>query len=137
MLHFNLEFLKQSTKLKLQEEINVKQTVINQVFEPHLIEFEEASGLNIPVAKSTLNLEKIYSDPCSLGTFIADCMRMAAKTEIAMISTGYTSHALRYEKDKILTHYNLERAFSADVPLQTVVLTPQELKEVFDNAVKY
>lgn len=72
-----------------------------------------------------------------MGTFIADCMRMAAKTEIAMISTGYTSHALRYEKDKILTHYNLERAFSADEPLQTVVLTPQELKEVFDNAVKY
>ena len=137
MLHFKLDFLKHDTDLRFIEEINVKQTEMNPVFEPPLAEFEEKSGLNIPVAKSTLNLEKIYSDPCSLGTFIADCMKAAAKTDIALISTGYTSHALRYEKDKILTHYNLERAFSADVPLQTVTLTPQELKEVWNNALKY
>ena len=137
MLHFNLGFLKHHTNLQFIEEINVKQTEINPVFEPPLAEFEEKSGLNIPVAKSTLNLEKLYSNPCSLGTFIADCMRAAAKTDIALISTGYTSHALRYEKDKILTHYNLERAFSADVPLQTVSVTPQELKEVWNNALKY
>lgn len=137
MLHFDLTFLKNNTKLQLLEEINVKQADINPVFEPHLAAFEEKSGLNIPVAKSVLNLEKIYSNPCSLGTFIADCMRQAAKTDMAMISTGYTSHALRFEKDKILTNYNLERAFSADVPLQTVVLTPLELKEVWNNAIKY
>ena len=137
MLHFNMGFLKNATELRFVEEVNVKQTVINPVFEPHLAEFEEKSGLNIPVAKSTLNLEKIYSDPCSLGTFIADCMKAAAKTDIGFISTGYTSHALRYEKDKILTNYNLERAFSAVVPLQTMTLTPQELREVFDNAVKF
>ncbi len=137
MLHFNMGFLKNATELRFVEEVNVKQTVIKPVFEPHLAEFEEKSGLNIPVAKSTLNLEKIYSDPCSLGTFIADCMKAAAKTDIGFISTGYTSHALRYEKDKILTNYNLERAFSAVVPLQTMTLTPQELREVFDNAVKF
>ena len=137
MLHFQLGFLKNKTDLHFLEEINVKSTLIDPVFEPHLQAFEEKSGLNIPVAKSILNLEKIYSEPCALGTFIADCMRTAAKTDMAMMSTGYTSHALRYEKDKILTNYNLERAFSADVPLQTVQLTPEELKEVWNNAVKY
>lgn len=137
MLHFVMKFLPAGTKVQLLEEVEVKKTVINSVFEPALLAFEEKSGLNIPVARSTLNLEKIYSEPCSLGTFIADCMRAAAKTDIAIISTGYTSHALRYEKDKILTYYNLERAFSADVPLQTMTLTPEELKEVWNNAVKY
>ncbi len=137
MLHFGMEFIKDKTNLHFLEEINVKETSINPVFEKPIACFEEKFGLNIPVAKSVLNLEKIYSNPCSLGTFIADCMQASAKTDIAFISTGYTTHALRYEKDKILTHYNLERAFSADVPLQTILLSPQELKEVFNNAVKF
>jgi hypothetical protein len=71
-----------------------------------------------------------------LGTFIADQMRYAAKTDIGIISTGYTSHALRFEKDKILTSYNLERAISATVVLQTIILHPNDIRDIFNNALR-
>ena len=108
----------------------------DEEFLPELTEFEDKSGLNIPIAHSTINLEKRYSDPCSLGTFIADTMRAVAKTDIAFFSTGYTSHALRFEKDKILTNYNLERAISATVALQTMVLHADDIKDIFNNALR-
>jgi 2',3'-cyclic-nucleotide 2'-phosphodiesterase (5'-nucleotidase family) len=63
-------------------------------------------------------------------------MRLAAKADLALLSTGYLTHSLRYEKDKILTVYNLERVFSAPTPVQTVLLSPQILKEIFNNAVR-
>ena len=63
-------------------------------------------------------------------------MKAAAKTDIGMISTGYTSHALRFEKGKILTYYNLERALSATVSLQTVVLHIGDLRDIFNNALR-
>ena len=71
-----------------------------------------------------------------MATFIADTMRAVAKTDIAFFSTGYTSHALRFEKDKILTNYNLERAISATVALQTMVLHADDIKDIFNNALR-
>ncbi len=136
MLCFNMKFENKQTNLEFIEQVNCKEVKLNPAFEKDIIEYEEKSGLNIPVAKSTLHLEKLYSDPCSLGTFIADIMRNEAKTDIALISTGYTSHALRYEKGKTLTYYNIERAFSADVPIQTTAIHPEELKDIFNNALK-
>lgn len=136
VLQFNMALQKNATSIKLEQEVNCKDIALNPVFEPPLAAFEKASRLNVEIAPSTLNLEKRYSDPCSLGTFIADKMREAAGTDIAMFSTGYISHALRYEKGKMLTKYNVERSFSAEVPLQTVIVTPQELKTIFNNAVR-
>ena len=46
------------------------------------------------------------------------------------------THALRYEKDKILTMYNVERAYSAETLIQTVNLHSDELKIIFNNALK-
>lgn len=136
-LYFNLDFSAGTTSLSLKKEIDVKTAALNPVFSAPLEEFERKRGLNVPVARSVLNLERSYSNPCPLGSFIADAMQKETKADLALISTGYICHALRYEKNKILTYYNLERAFSACVPLQTVYLTTGQLKETLTNAVAY
>lgn len=136
MLHFKMDFNKKPAGLRLSEIVSCKEEPLLQAFAAPIEEFEEKAGLNIPVAKSTLNLTRDYSNPCPLGTFIADLMRRTAKTQIAMISTGFMTHALRYEKDKMLTMYNVERAYSAETVIQTVNLHASELKAVFTNALK-
>ena len=124
-------------KPELSEIVTYKQTGINPVFEKPLQEYETSAGLNVPIALSVLNLERQYASPCPIGTFIADAMRKAAHTDIAIISTGYIVHALRYEPNKMLTLYNIERVFSAETPLQTVKIKPDDLKLVFINALRY
>ena len=136
VLKFCCKFNDKTAEISKTAEFYSKGNTPNEKYLPALIEFEEKAGLNIPVARSTINLEKRYSDPCSLGTFIADTMRAEAKTDIALFSTGYTSHALRYEKNKILTYYNLERAISATVAIQTMVLHTNDIKDIFNNAVR-
>lgn len=136
MLRFNLDISSKPAELTLSETISSKAETLNPIFAPELEEFEQKAGLNIPVAKSTLNLTRDYSNPCPLGTFVADLMKSAAKTQIAMISTGYMTHALRYEKDKILTMYNIERAYSAETLIQTADLHAEELKAIFNNALR-
>ena len=137
LLHFKMGFAQCSTDLHLLETISSKTEPLNPIFEPALDEYEQRAGLNIPVAKSTLNLTRNYSDACPLGSFVADQMRTAAKADLAVLSTGYLTHALRYEKGKILTMYNLERVFSAETPVQTAVLSPKTLKAVLNNAVRF
>lgn len=136
MLHFKMNVQQKPTNLHLQEVISCKQEELNPIFIDDIDEFEQKSGLNVPVAQSVLNLTRDYSCPCSLGTFIADSMRSAAKTQIALISTGFITHALRYEPDKILTMYNIERALSAEIAIQTVKLHAEDLRTVFNNALK-
>lgn len=137
MLFFTIKCGIKNTELCLNEIIFSKNETLNPVFAIPLEEYENSVGLNIPVAKSTLDLERTYSDACSLGSFVADQMRFAANADIAMLSTGYLTHALRYEKDKILTVYNLERVLSAETPVQTIVLSPKTLKAVLNNAIRY
>ena len=136
MLKFSCEFKENKPQISFQQEFLSKGIVPNSSYLPLLEKYEQESGLNIEVARSTINLEKRYSDPCSLGTFIADLMKQTANTDIGIISTGYTSHALRFEKDKILTYYNLERALSAEVVLQTMVLHSSDLRDIFNNALR-
>lgn len=135
-LHFEMKFLSAGTSVECKEIIESKKETVAEQFETPLALFEKQVGLNISVAPSTLDLERRYSDFCPLGSFVADQMKAAAKADIGMISTGYLTHALRYEKDKILTMYNLERVFSAETPVQTVVLSVAQLKSVFNNAVR-
>lgn len=136
MLHFEMQFLPHGTSLECKEIIDSKEEPVAKQFEAPLALFEQQAGLNIPVAPSTLDLERRYSDFCPLGSFVADQMRAAAKADIAMFSTGYLTHALRYKKDKILTMYNLERVLSAETPVQTVTVSALQLKSVFNNAVR-
>ncbi len=137
MLKFTLQINEQHNTIESVENINVKDLCLNPLFIASIEEFEKRMGLNVPVAKSTLDLYKSYSDPCPLGTFIADCMRKTAQTDMAMISTGYISKPMPFEKDKILTNYDIECSFSADATMQTVVLSVEELKVVWSNALKY
>ncbi|MBP5353085.1 MAG: 5'-nucleotidase C-terminal domain-containing protein [Alphaproteobacteria bacterium] len=136
MWHLKMQIAAHKTAISKQEELSCKAFEMHKIFEPDVVEYEEKSGLNIPIARSTLNLERNYAAPSPLGTFITDVMKEAAHATIGILSTGYIIHALRYEEGKMLTHYNLERAFSADVPLQTVAVHPAELKAVFENAVR-
>lgn len=135
MLHFKMSFAKAEPVAEQIETVSSRTEPLNPLFEPMIASYEETGGLNIPVAPSVLDLPRSYSDFCSIGTFTADQMRLAAKADLALLSTGYLTHSLRYEKDKILTVYNLERVFSAPTPVQTVLLSPQILKEIFNNAV--
>lgn len=137
MLHFALNFEPQSTGLQLLETVSSKNEPINPLFVPALVEYEKKAGLDAPVARSTLDLPREYSDFCPLGSFVTDQMRKAAKADIAVLSTGYLTHALRYEKGKILTMYNLERVFSAETPIQTILLSPKTLKAVLNNAFRF
>lgn len=135
MWHFDMLFSNHKTILKNIEQSSCKLFHIKEAFDKFITDYENSCGLNTPVALSTLNLERNYEEPSSLGTFIADVMKNGAHATIGIISTGYISHALRYEKGKMLTYYNIERAFSADVQLQTVALSPAELKTVLENAI--
>lgn len=136
MLQFKLKIAEKATELRLLREINVTECPLREEFVPEVEDFENKAGLNTPVAMSRLNLEKKYSDPCSLGSFIADVMKKTARADIAMFSTGFTTHALRYEKNKMLTRYNIERVISAETPVQTVEITAVQLREALDNALR-
>lgn len=136
MLHFSFSKQNAGVKLDAMETIGCKDESVDCVFAARIEDFENKSGLTVPVAASVLDLERSYSDPGALGTFVADQMKIAAKTKIAMISTGYMTHALRYEAGKMLTMYNIERAFSAEVVLQKVVITAAQLKAILDNALR-
>ncbi len=137
MLQFKMSFSTPQNNIDCVEVINSKIEPLNPLFASMLETFEARVGLNIPVARSVLDLKRSYSDFCPLGSFVTDQMRTAAKADIALLSTGYLTHALHYEKDKVLTIYNLERVFSAPTPIQTMILTPKILKAVFNNAVRY
>ena len=138
MLVFNLLYEQSATpKLVFNGEISCKDCSILPDFEQPITIYEQSCGLNIPVAPSVLNLERQYANPSSIGSFITDLMQKAAHADMALLSTGFICHALRYEAGKTLTYYNIERAFSAETPLQTVVLHPAELKAVFNNALRY
>ncbi|MCQ2735108.1 MAG: 5'-nucleotidase C-terminal domain-containing protein [Alphaproteobacteria bacterium] len=137
MCCFNLKFTEKRPQVELTEIVSCKEEDVHPAFLPALTNYENAVGLNMPIAPSILNLERKYADPCAIGTFIADLMKKAGHADIALISTGYIVHALRYEENKILTHYNVERAFSAETPLQTVVIKAAELKDIFNNMLHY
>ncbi len=137
MLHFAMQFAQNSAEIKHLETITAKAENINPLFADSIEEYENMAGLNIPVAQSTLDLPREYSNSCPLGSFVADQMRKAAKADLAFISTGYLTHALRYEPNKILTMYNLERVFSAQTPVQTITLSPKTLKAVLNNAIRF
>lgn len=137
-LCFNMQFFaNKRCSVNLTEVINCKKEDTLPSFLPNIEAYENAVGLNTPIAPSILNLERQYADPCAIGSFIADLMRTAAHADLGLISTGYIVHALRYDKDKILTHYNVERAFSAKTPLQTVTIHSEDLRNIFNNALRY
>ncbi len=137
MYYFTLATAGKPAQLTMRRLFSCKDYAPLPMFEEFLAPYETRSGLNTPVAFSTLDLVKEYSDPSSLGTFITDQMRAAAKADIGLLSTGFICHSLRFEAGKMLTNYNIERAFSAETPLQTVKINTAALKSVLNNALRY
>ena len=136
MLQFALDFKDNLPNLEFVASLDCKTCPINPDLKKPLDDYENDTGLNVPVAPSILNLERDYSNPSPIGTFITDKMRDIAAADIGIISTGFICHALRFEAGKILTYYNIERAFSADIPLQTVTVSALQLKAMFNNALR-
>lgn len=137
LLHLQLNYEQSArTDIKFIERIECSACHPDPEMLKPIEKFEQAAGLNIPIAPSILDLEKRYSDPCSIGTFITDHMRRAAHTDIALLSTGYICLPLRYKADKILTKRDVERAFSANTPCQILQATASNLLDIFNNAVR-
>ena len=137
MLHLQLNFEHLSSpSVKFVERIECTHCTPDKNLIKPIEDFEQKVGLNVPIARSTFNLEKRYTEPCSIGTFITNHMRDAAQADIGLLSTGYICRPLQYQKDKILTKYDIERSFSSNVPLQIVKADTSVLLSIFNNAVK-
>lgn len=85
---------------------------------------------------SVLNFTKDYSNPCSLGTFLADAMKQAANSEIGFFSTGFLMAPLPYKPGGMLTQYDLKRTMTGTMGVEKVTVTPEILKQIFENALK-
>lgn len=120
------------------EEILLQDIDYTDELEIPVAQYEKDTGLMKPVAKRVLNLTKTYSDPCPLGTFISDYMKKIAKTDIAFHSTGFTMFHLKLDDSDIITRYDVDRVIcEGSSSICRIVLSVDELKQVFENATKY
>ncbi len=111
-------------------------SVVSEIFENELVNYEKSTGLYDNIAKSTLHLPKTYSTPCALGSFLADEIKDVAAADIAFFSTGFLMKPLNYKLESYITNYDFQKTICADRPIKTAELTAEELKAVFSNAFK-
>ena len=109
---------------------------VNKSFDEDLKEYEESSGLLEKIAPSTLNLVKRYSQPCPLGSFLADEMKNVANSDIAFFSTGFLMKPMEYRPESFITNYLFKKTIIADTPIKTVELDASQLKEVFAHSLR-
>lgn len=105
-------------------------------FEAEISSYETETGLLESIAPYTLNLEKLYSKPCSLGSFLADEMQKTADADIGFFSTGFLMKPLLYKPDTNITNYDFKKTITAETPIKKVELSVQDLKEVFQHSLK-
>lgn len=134
MYKMDMEIQDGINRLKNVELIENNNLDVAPVFEAKLADAERQTGLLDPVAPYVLNLTKKYSEPCALGSFTADAMKNAAKTDVAFFSTGFLMAPMPYKEGKTITNYDFKKTIIADSQLQKVELTADELKAVFSNA---
>lgn len=119
------------------KEISVDSLSFIPEFENPIIEYEQKTKLKEPIIKRVLNLTKRYSDPCPLGTFISDNMKKVGNTDIAFHSTGFTMYPLRLQDSSFITKYDLEQVICAATNIEKIEITVKDLKQIFENAVKF
>jgi len=119
--------------IQLLQNNNLK---INPKLNKQLVVFEKQEKLMDEIAPSVLNLTKSYSDPCPLGTFVADSMKKAGDTDIALLSTGFLMSPMPYQKGKKILEFDLRKTMTAKTPIEKITVTPEILKEVFQNALE-
>lgn len=109
---------------------------LNPVFESGLNKYEKDTGLLDEIVPYTLNLPKLYSKPCPLGSFLADEMKKTAGADIGFVSTGFLMKPLFYKQNQSITNYDFKKTMIAETPIKKVELSVSELKDVFQNALK-
>lgn len=136
MYRFDLVIKNGTNRLRNIKSVPNKNLSIDPNLERRLIEYEKQSGLLDGIMPYTMHLPKKYSNPCSLGTFLADAMKGTAKTYVAFFSTGFLMAPMPYRQNSMITDYDLKKTMIAQTPIQKVELTTEELKLVFENATK-
>lgn len=106
---------------------------ISKEMEADLLKFENESRLMDDFAPSILDLEKRYSNPCSMGTFFADEIKNMTDADIGMFSTGFMMKPIPYQ-DAPLTNYDFNKFIVATNPIQKVELNADELKQIFEHS---
>ncbi len=123
-------------ELKNVEEIKVDGLEASGVFKKDLEEYERTSGINDKVAPYVLNLTKQYSDPCPLGSFLADEMKDVSGADIGFFSTGFLMKPMEYKEGAYITNYLFKKTIIAENLIKTVELNSEQLKELFQHALK-
>ena len=133
---YNIKLTNESGIKKVSEvkEIKNSNTPISEIFEDELTTYEDSAHLYKNIAKSTLNLPKKYSEPCALGSFLADEMIKVADADIGFFSTGFLMKPLLYKPNSYITNYIFQKTICAKNPIKTVNITAEQLKKVFTNA---
>ena len=135
IIHFKLNkqdnFKKvQDLKLIKEEDLTPSKEMIG-----NLSKYEQESKLLEPIAPCRIKFTKEYSNPCSLGSFLADEIKKMLDTDICVFSTGLLVKPLPY-KDSPLTNYDFQKTMMAKLPIKKVELTPSVLKEMFEHSFK-
>lgn len=136
MYKMNLHNQNGVKKLSNIEMVKSDNLSVNNIFEKDIAEYEKESHLLEDIVPYTLNLTKMYSKPCPLGSFLADEMKKAGNADVAFVSTGFLMKPMEYRPNQKITKYLFQKTMVADTPLKTVELSISELKQVFDNALR-
>ncbi len=100
-----------------------------------LDKYEKDAKLLEPIAPCRIKFTKEYSNPCSLGSFLADEIKNTLDTDICVFSTGLLVKPLPY-KDTPLTNYDFQKTMMAKLPIKKVELTTTMLKQIFEHSFK-
>ena len=134
MYRINIINHKNTKKVTDVEEIQNDGLKVNHTFSGDLEPYERKTGLLDKIVPYTLNLKKLYSEPCSLGSFLADEMKQTANTDIAFFSTGFLMKPMEYKENQYITNYLFKKTIIADTPIKKVELSSKDLKEVFQHS---
>lgn len=136
MYKLDLVNVKNKSFINNIELLKSKDLKVTAPFEDALNKYEKETGLFNKIAPSILNLTKCYSKPCALGSFLADNIKNVSNSDIAIFSTGFLMGPMEYTPNSCITNYTFKKTMNADNPLKTVDLNAEQLKEIFQHALK-
>ena len=136
MYKMNLQNISGAKILSDVEMIKSDEYPLNNIFAKDILQYEKESHLLEDIVPFTLNLSKRYSQPCPLGSFLADEMKNTANADIGFFSTGFLMKPLEFKPNANISKYIFPKTMVADTPIKTVELSVSELKKVFDNALR-
>ena len=133
----NFKINKQENKKRVEDLkiIDENSLHVNKELEKDLTAYEKEKNLLAPVAPCRIRFTKEYSNPCSLGSFLADEIKNTLNTDICIFSTGLLVKPLPY-KDTPITNYDFQKTMMAKMPVKKIELTPAELKQIFEHSFK-